>query len=191
MNGLNWKQVCQTSRMWEWKESNFLPALLSVVFLGGILGTLIHFFGFPPKDQQMWWGYGPLMGVGALVLMAVLTAPFNGWNQAVDIQWIIDETDLSGKIILLRIKVVGEDGYVRGTGAAGGGTLFVKSGVDWVWARGDWVTFRQDEYDQWVELEFELDDPADYNEGFDPSEIVAIGFQVSTGGTEGSRCQRY
>jgi len=115
-----------------------------------------------------------------------LTAQFNGYNQAVDLQWLFDSPqDLSGKILLARVMVVDDGGFVQGSGAAGGGTIFAKSGEDWVYARGGWYNLVQDDYGSWVEFEFDLDSPDYEDPGFDPVAVQGIGVQISTGGAEG------
>ncbi len=116
-----------------------------------------------------------------------LTAPFDGYNQAVDLQWVFSSPiDMSGRILIARIQVIDDGGYVQGTGASGGGTVFAKSGEEWVYGRGGWYTLEQDDYGTWIEFEFELDIPDEANAGFDPTLIRAVGVQISTGGAEGN-----
>ena len=146
-------------------------------------------------DREIWMGLDPDTSApraawsnsdgfdGSSGLLEV-HAPFNGFNQSVDLEWHPDAPiDLSGQILMARVLVA--DGFVTGTGAVGGSYLFAKSGVDWLYAYGHWQNILQDDYGSWIELEFELDSPNYAMDGFDPTQIRAIGVQISTGAGEG------
>jgi len=118
--------------------------------------------------------------------VVVVTAPFNGYNQSVDLEWHFDTPqDLSGKYLIARVLILDDGGYVQGTGAAGGGHVFAKSGEAWDYADGTWTTLEQKDYGTWVELEFDLDNPSYAVSGFDPTVIQGYGLQISTGGAIG------
>jgi len=118
--------------------------------------------------------------------VVVVTAPFNGFNQSVDLEWHFDTPqDLSGKYLLARVLILDDGGYVQGTGAAGGGHVFAKSGEAWDYADGTWTTLKQDDYGSWVEMEFDLDNPSYAVSGFDPTVVQGYGLQISTGGAVG------
>lgn len=130
-----------------------------------------------------------------------LTIPFSGFDQMVDLQTQVggDGADWTGRILKARIWV--ESGLVDSESAMGGAYVFVKTGANWTYARGDWMNLPPSAFGQWVELPMDMDYPsekdectndesddieacasADYTEKlYDTTEVRAIGLQVSTG----------
>lgn len=111
-----------------------------------------------------------------------LTVPFTAFNELADIQieFADDPQDWSGRTLYARIQVV--SGLVDDVAAPGGAYIFAKSGVDWVYGRGVYTNLDPESNGQWIELEFDLDNPEFENDpGFDPSAVVAIGIQVTSG----------
>ena len=111
-----------------------------------------------------------------------IAAPYSDWDQSVNIQADNPiDPDMSGHILRARVKILDDGGYVNVEGAAGGGFIYAKSGEDWTFGRGDWISLTANDYGEWVELVFELDLPGDEVEGFDPTEIRSLGIQIAVG----------
>lgn len=117
-----------------------------------------------------------------------LDIPFSDKNQLADIQFNFSGemagSDWSGKV--LRADIMIEEGCSPDPSAPCGAYLFVKTGADYVWAKGTDANLGAGTYGVWQTVSFNLDLPAQNNDGYSASEIVSFGLQVYSGpgGTE-------
>ncbi len=120
------------------------------------------------------------LGVDGEPGVMLVYAPYGDYDEVVDVQNNMDEpVDWSGRTLRAYVKVL--DGFVSDPKAPGGAYIFLKTGGDYVYGRGAWINLSPDCVGSWVELEFRVDIPDDSNEGFDPTESIAIGIQIATG----------
>lgn len=127
-------------------------------------------------------GYGGAMG------SAQLNVPFSGYSQFVDIQVnITPAQNYAGKT--LRARVMIESGFTPDAAAPGGGYIFVKTGTAWTFAQGAWTNLPPTAVGTWVEFVMVLDSPSYQVAGYDPTQVVAIGIQIATGGGTGATSQ--
>ena len=117
----------------------------------------------------------------------LLTATFTGWNQSVtaEVAGPADSKgnflDLSGKT--LRAQVLLDKGLSPFTtgDAPGGVVFFIKSGTNYTWGQAPWANLQN--YGSWTSVKFNTDNPdSGSKEGWDPSNPVQFGFQISSGG---------
>lgn len=120
-------------------------------------------------------GTGPDELPGRLKLEMAFDAP----NQLADIQLNMPAQDWTSKT--LRVSVMVESGFSPDPSAPGGAYLFVKTGADYVWARGLDPNLLPAAFGTWVPLSIELSDPNVFNDNYDESQTVSIGVQFYTG----------
>jgi hypothetical protein len=116
--------------------------------------------------------------------------PFTDWNQLADIQINFTgeakPTDWSGKI--LRAQVMLESGGSSEASFPSGSYMFVKTGTEYVWAKGSSANLGTAMANLWQPLNFSLEAPEDTDEtkqDYRSSEIVSFGAQVYSGGGTG------
>lgn len=118
-----------------------------------------------------------------------LSMNFTDWNQLADIQinFMGDEIkDWAGK--KLTAKVMLESGFSPNPSCPGGTYLFVKTGAEWVWAKGNQDgSLTATTANQWQTVPFIIDLPGQNNPGYDPVQIRAVGLQFYSNG--GSGCE--
>jgi hypothetical protein len=118
----------------------------------------------------------------------VVLAHFDGYPQKVHVQAAVEgrkelEVDSESKVLRAYINVVA--GFTVDPGAGAGACITVKTGDEWVWGQGRWQLLDANSFEQWQELEFDLDAPdAEHaTDNYDPSDIKVIGIMMSTGGS--------
>lgn len=117
---------------------------------------------------------------------AKLSMNFTNWNQLADIQvnFMGDQIkDWAGK--RLKAGVMLESGFSANPSCPGGTYLFVKTGADYVWARGGEVNMDQATLNQWQNVTFVIDVPTQQNSPYDPLQIVSVGLQFYSNGGGG------
>jgi hypothetical protein len=118
---------------------------------------------------------------------AKLEMAFNNWNQLADIQVnFMGENikDWAGK--KLKAQVMLESGFSMNASCPGGTYLFVKTGAEYVWAKGNDTNLDQTTLGQWQAVSFIIDLPAQANTPYDPVSIVSVGLQFYS--NSGSGC---
>lgn len=132
-------------------------------------------------DPEIEWSSAP--GPDEAPGSVLLTVPFGAYNELVDIQTIVAEptaaADWSGKILRAYVKV--DEGFVSSVDNPGGAYLFVKTGAAYVYGRGAWTNLDPAKLGSWIELEFDVSLPEDSDDGYDATQIVAVGIQISAG----------
>jgi hypothetical protein len=113
--------------------------------------------------------------------------PFTDWNQLADIQinftGDMKGSDWTGKV--LRADIMLESGASSDPSYPTGSYMFVKTGADYVWAKGLDANLGTTMLNLWQKLNFPLNSPAQADESkapYDPAMILALGLQVYSGG---------
>jgi hypothetical protein len=116
--------------------------------------------------------------------------PFTNWNQLADIQINFGgdakPSDWSGKV--LRSQVMIESGGSSAPSYPTGSYMFVKTGTEYVWAKGSSANLGSAMAGLWQPLTFAMESPEDADEtkqDYNSAEIVAVGAQVFSGGGSG------
>jgi hypothetical protein len=121
------------------------------------------------------------VGVGSIKI----EAPFNAYGtQRVDYQFLLTAaTDFANKSLYLWLKW---DSGFNPDASAPGGIIFYGKSTGFVWGQAPWKNLERTTLGQWQPIKFDLANP-DLNQTtiIDPTQVVAIGFQLNTGGTEG------
>jgi hypothetical protein len=116
--------------------------------------------------------------------VAVFTVPFTdagqqyGWNAPLDPV----PTDLSGKELVVRLRLVSGFTNVEGCTVYGGVQLYAFSssdGTEWDGSLNGWSNIGPDLYGEWQDFTLDLDAES---ESFDPVNGAAIGYTFNTGG---------
>ncbi|MGC4095009.1 MAG: hypothetical protein QM756_45245 [Polyangiaceae bacterium] len=117
----------------------------------------------------------------------LVKATFTGWNQSVTAEAkgpydkVGNPIDLTAKT--LRAQVYLEKGLSPFTAsdAPGGVVFFIKSGTNYAWGQAPWTNLTT--YGSWTVVKFNTENPdPGSTAGWDPSNPVQIGFQISSGG---------
>lgn len=110
-----------------------------------------------------------------------LSVPFDDYNQLADIQInVAVPEDWTGKTVRVRIMI--ESGFSPDASAPGGAYIFLKTGADYVWGKGNDLSLPPTTVGEWGEAAFPVASPVQTNSGFDPSQVVSLGVQFYTGG---------
>ncbi|MFZ5893942.1 MAG: hypothetical protein ACOY0T_22965 [Myxococcota bacterium] len=116
-----------------------------------------------------------------------IAATFTGWNQSVTVE-VSGPVDKNGNPIDLRKKTLraqvllekGLSPFTMGD-APGGVVFFVKSGSTYTWGQAPWANLQT--YGSWTPVRFNTENPDTGTvTGWDPSNPVQMGFQISSGG---------
>lgn len=155
------------------------------VFAGADKATL--------RTQSLTWDEG--QGADGMGGRLKLEIPFTDWNQLADIQInLMGEllgqpvpADWSGKI--LHADIMLESGGSPNASYPSGSYPFVKTGPDYVWAKGSDTNLGPTTFGLWQKLSFAIDTPnqVDTSDGkmHDEAAVVAVGLQVFSGGGSG------
>lgn len=130
------------------------------------------------------WDGGP--GSDGDAGRAKLAMNFSNWNQLADIQVNFSGDDIKewlGKVV--KAKVMLEMGFSTNPSCPAGSYLFIKTGADYVWAKGGDSPIDQTGKDQWQTLTFNVDYPTQSNDPYDPAEVRSVGIQFYSGGGGG------
>lgn len=128
-------------------------------------------------------GEGPDGEAGRLKL----AMNFSNWNQLADIQ-----VNFSGDSVKdwlgkkLRAQVMLEAGFSPNPSCPGGTYLFVKTGAEYVWAKGQDTNLDATTAGTWQSVVFNIDLPSQSNSPYDPASIVSVGLQFYS--NSGSGC---
>jgi len=117
---------------------------------------------------------------------AKLVMNFSNWNQLADIQLNFSGDSIKewlGKMV--KAKVMLESGFSTNPSCPGGGYLFVKTGADYVWARGGTINLEQTGLGQLQTMAFDIDIPSEANSPYDPAQVLAVGIQFYSSGGAG------
>jgi hypothetical protein len=114
-----------------------------------------------------------------------LAMNFSDWNQLADIQ-----VNFSGDSVKdwlgkkLKAQVMLESGFSPNPSCPGGTYLFVKTGAEYVWAKGQDTNLDATTAGTWQPVVFNIDLPSQSNSPYDPASIVSVGLQFySNSGT--------
>jgi hypothetical protein len=117
---------------------------------------------------------------------AKLEMAFSNWNQLADIQVnFMGENikDWAGK--KLEASVMLERGFSPNASCPGGSYSFVKTGAEYVWARGQEVNLDATTAGTWQVVPFNIDVPSQANSPYDPVSIVSVGLQFYSNSVSG------
>lgn len=117
---------------------------------------------------------------------AKLSMNFSNWNQLADIQVNFSGDkikDWDGK--KLKASVMLESGFSPNASCPGGTYLFVKTGAEYVWARGVETNLDATTANQWQNVSFIINLPTQSNTPYDPVQIVSVGMQFYSNGGSG------
>jgi hypothetical protein len=120
------------------------------------------------------------VGVGGTPGALSLAVPFDGYDQIVSVEvQLANAADFRDKV--LRASVMANAGFSPDPSAPGGAFLSVKTGNQWVWGRGDWFNLERRTFGTWQTIEFKLNTPSQWHDGYDPSQVIAIDIDFHTG----------
>ncbi len=114
-----------------------------------------------------------------------IEAPFDNYNEVVELEWAVAE-DLSGKVLILPVKVISDEGDPE---CPKGMQFYVKAGPSYAWGEVGWTNLP--EPGGWTEIRFPVDlaeSPAGVD--FDPSAVGSIGVTIHTGDCGGDAANR-
>jgi hypothetical protein len=114
--------------------------------------------------------------------------PFAGYTEGAEVQYVFGEDnpqDFSDSVISAKIYLE-EGGFTPNPTSPGGIIFFMKSGTEYAWGQAGWRNVDGSDMGdagEWFAVTF---DPDDYDiassiDGFDASEVLAIGFKFDTG----------
>jgi hypothetical protein len=134
-------------------------------------------------------GTNPMPPLGEMTV----TIPFSAYNQKADFvqnSLPLAAMDLTNKVITLWMKIDrAADGGVAfspSLSAPGGIVIYIKTGIKFIYASAKYANIDPTK-NGWTEYTFdlnEIDTPSDPNldAGFDPTDVVSIGFYIHSGG---------
>jgi len=105
-----------------------------------------------------------------------VTVTFSDFNQLVDVITNIPATDLTGRTLKARVRLL------SGTFPIGGVLFHVSAGSDYVWAGSDWTPASTFGLGEWIEIPLDLTTVTPPSgQTFDPTDVIQIGVQIMTG----------
>lgn len=131
-------------------------------------------FGTASAADATWVSDGGEQGGGLK-----LEIPFTGYNQEsiVEHEFKDELPNWDGKV--LRVRVLWESGFSVDPGNPGNVQLVVKTGEEFVFGQGPETEVETE--GEWVEYSFDLSDPNFSDDGWDPSQVKAVGLEFDTG----------
>jgi len=141
------------------------------------------YFDDPANAVLSWDGEAGSDGEAGRLKLAM---NFSNWNQLADIQLNLSGDDIiDGLGKIMRAKVMLESGFSTNPSCPGGSYLFLKTGAEYVWARGETINLEQTGLGVWNTVTFQIDSPSQSNSPYDPAQILALGLQFYSSGGSG------
>jgi len=104
-----------------------------------------------------------------------VTVTFSDFNQLVDVITTVPGTDLTGRTLKVRVRLL------SGSFPIGGVLFHVSSGSDYVWVGSDWTPASTFGLGEWIEIPLDLTTATPSSGTFDPTDVIQIGVQIMTG----------